>query len=136
MFIKDFLTEAREEVATVDTIISDISTAIGDVANYFCEDQAKMNISEVFSLFADLLDKIDTARKENEVIKMQEKRALARLADNEKQKFSSESKRKIKSEKIDEEVCIVDRLFADIRRGEFKLRKRNSENKEDKFDLQ
>jgi len=136
LFIKDFLTEAREEVATVDTIISDISTAIGDVANYFCEDQAKMNISEVFSLFADLLDKIDTARKENEVIKMQEKRALARLADNEKQKFSSESKRKIKSEKIDEEVCIVDRLFADIRRGEFKLRKRNSENKEDKFDLQ
>ena len=87
-----------------------------------------MNISEVFSLFTDLLDKIDTARKENEVIKMQEKRALARLADNDKQKLSSESKIKIKSEKIDEEVCIVDRLFADIRRGEFKLRKRNSEN--------
>jgi hypothetical protein len=83
-----------------------------------------MNISEVFCLFADLLDKVEIARRENEVIKMQEKRAAARLGE---QKLSREGNRKMKSGKIDEEICVVDRLFADIRRGEFKLKKRNSD---------
>lgn len=131
----DFLTEATEEVAIVDKIILDISYSISQVAIYFCEEPAKMNISELFSLFADLLDQIEIARKENEAIKMQEKRAAARLADNEKLKMSNENKRKMKFEKMDEEVCIVDRLFADIRRGEFKLRTRYSGNEEEKLDL-
>lgn len=131
----DFLTEATEEVAIVDKIILDISYSISQVAIYFCEEPAKMNISELFSLFADLLDQIEIARKENEAIKMQEKRAAARLADNETLKMSNENKRKMKFEKMDEEVCIVDRLFADIRRGEFKLRTRYSGNEEEKLDL-
>lgn len=109
-------------MSTLETTLADISNAIRDVAIYLSEDQAKMNLSECFSIFSDLLDKIETAKKENEMRKIQEEKAAARLAAELTLKQDGKVKRKIPS-KVDEEVCVVDRLFADIRRGDFKLRK-------------
>ena len=111
----------------------EIETTTRQVAVHFSEDPAKMKLADCFAVFADLLDKIDVARKENEARRKQEERAV-RLAEEKAkqalvaasspagQKKLSPGGRKMASPE-EEEVCIVDRLLSDIRRGDFKLRK-------------
>ncbi len=91
-----------------------------------------MKLADCFSVFSDLLDKIDNARKENEMRRKQEERTVRLAEEKAKQALLAAStpgsaKKTTSGRKIpgpeEEEVCIVDRLLSDIRRGEFKLRK-------------
>ena len=128
----DFLTEAEGKVTNLEVVLNDIESASKQLAIHFSEDPAKIKLADCFSVFSDLLDKIDNARKENEMRRKQEERT-ARLAEEKaKQALLAAStpgsaKKTTSGRKIpgpeEEEVCIVDRLLSDIRRGEFKLRK-------------
>ena len=64
--VSDFLTDAKEKVTGLEAILCDIESTSQKLAVHFSEDPAKMKLGDVFTIFSDLLDKIETARKENE----------------------------------------------------------------------
>ena len=104
--------------------MQNIGAASLKLAQHFSEDPAKIKLNECFAIFSDLLDKITSAKKENEMRKKQEARA-ALLSSQKSQESPTDSavKRSSRKSVVQEEVCVVDRLLADIRRGDFKLRK-------------
>ena len=122
---KDFLTEAHEKISTVEHNVKEIDGASRSLAVHFSEEPSKFILSECFSIFSDLLQKIEMARKENVVRQKQEER-MAKLAAEKERQVKDGPVGKLRTSTItskEEEVCVVDRLLEDIRRGEFKLNK-------------
>lgn len=120
-----------EKVLALEQVLLEIESSVRTLAIHFSEDPAKMKLSDCFNAFSDLIVKTEMARKENEMRKVQEER-IARLAAEKALLAASPSKTKSGSPKKraddskspeGDDVCIVDRLLADIRRGEFKLKK-------------
>lgn len=131
LFFSDFLVEAMENVLALEQVLLEIESSVRTLAIHFSEDPTKMKLSDCFNVFSDLIVKTEMARKENEMRKVQEER-VARLAAEKALLAASPSNTKngtlkkrtddAKSPEADD-VCVVDRLLADIRRGEFKLKK-------------
>ena len=121
----------------LEQMLLEIDNAVRSVAIHFSEDPNKFKLSDCFSMFSDLINKIEMARKENEMRKKQEERAAKLAAEKaEKAQSSQNTKNGSPGKKIDsgrksscaeDDVCVVDRLLADIRRGEFKLKKSTRE---------
>ena len=111
----------------------EIENTTCSVAIHFSEDPTKMKLSDCFNMFAELINKIEMARKENEIRQKQEERVARLAAEKAIQTASPQNSKngsigkKIlsgkKSSPADDEVCIVDRLLGEIRRGEFQLKK-------------
>lgn len=115
----------------LEHVLLEIESSVRIVAIHFSEDPAKMKLSDVFTMISDLITKIEIARKDNEMRKAQEERAARLAAEKALQVLSPKSPKSQSTKKTldssfnspEEDVCIVDRLLADIRRGEFKLKK-------------
>ena len=136
-----FLDSAKDKLASLQRLVDEIDRASLKLAQHFSVDLAKMKISEVFTIFSDLADKIAKAAGENEQRKKVEERTARLAAQKQAQKESqqqaqdsvtdgnnginSSTEKKSGRRNIvpQEEVRVVDRLLADIRRGDFKLRK-------------
>lgn len=127
--------KAKEKVLVLEQVLVDTDTAFRSVAIHFSEDPKKLKLCECFSIFAELIDKIEVARKENETRQKQEERAArlaaekAILAASPQGSLGRPSGKKILSSKMsstNDDICIVDRLLGEIRRGEFKLKKSRS----------
>ena len=116
-------------MTSLERLVSDLEKFARTVAVHFCEDPNKFKLSDCFSIFTDLIDNIETARKDNAMRKKQEERMLRLAAEKAMQSNLIREQGGANSRKLtslvaqERDVCIVDQLLADIRRGEFKLKK-------------
>lgn len=131
---KEFTTKADILVQDLELSLKELERSRVKLAQYFCEDEEKFRVEDCVVVFHTLCAKINEAKKENETRKKREER---------KQRLEAEKKRReeerAKAEAAgipvrkrglppppaeDTGVCVVDRLLADIRKGDFKLRKK------------
>ncbi|XP_039597861.1 inverted formin-2 isoform X1 [Polypterus senegalus] len=96
------------------------------LANYFCEDQSRLSLEELFSTIKTFRELFIKAAKDNQTWKEQAIKAEKRkkMLEEEEAKCQKGEGSKIvrKASPKQEEGCIIDSLLADIRKG-FKLRK-------------
>ncbi|XP_065059363.1 inverted formin-2-like [Rhopilema esculentum] len=120
--------EALKDVEAFEESLKEIRKLETKFANYLCEDVKRFKLEEVFLVFKQFCDNINTAKKENEQFRIQEAKKIER----ERKKKEMEGKQngpggKVKSKKPKqlevEETCIVDKLMDEIRNG-FPLKKR------------
>ncbi|XP_063596837.1 inverted formin-2-like [Penaeus indicus] len=130
----------KDFVATSDGLLKDLEQSLKEVersrvklAQYFCEDESKFKIGECIGIFNTLCLKIADARKDNEARKKREERKRRMEAER---KRVEEERAKAEAAGVtlrkkgaplpppsDSGGCVIDRLLADIRKGDFKLRK-------------
>ncbi|KAG8228567.1 hypothetical protein J437_LFUL008646, partial [Ladona fulva] len=126
--------KAEIEVDVLVESSKEMTEACNKLAIHFCEDVAKFKPGDCFKLFADFFDSVEKASKENEQRKLLEKKLAQRKIELEKKASKDETNNpnnpgfvrlRAKPRKIDEseDLCIVDKLMAEIRSGNFKLRR-------------
>uniref|UniRef100_A0A8C0JBJ0 Inverted formin-2 n=1 Tax=Chelonoidis abingdonii TaxID=106734 RepID=A0A8C0JBJ0_CHEAB len=98
----------------------------GELANYLCEDANKLSLEDIFCTMKTFRDLFIRALKENKDRKEQaakaEKRKKQLEAEEAKRQKGDNGKIIKKGAVKQEEVCVIDALLADIRKG-FQLRK-------------
>uniref|UniRef100_A0A670ZE11 Inverted formin 2 n=1 Tax=Pseudonaja textilis TaxID=8673 RepID=A0A670ZE11_PSETE len=103
-----------------------IETKRTELANYLCEDPNKLSLEEIFNTMKTFRDLFIKALKENKDRKEQAAKAEKRkkqLEEEEAKRPKGEDGKTIKKGAVkQEEVCVIDALLADIRKG-FQLRK-------------
>ncbi|XP_058018814.1 inverted formin-2 isoform X2 [Ahaetulla prasina] len=103
-----------------------VETKRTELANYLCEDPNKLCLEEIFNIMKTFRDLYIKALKENKDRKEQAAKAEKRkkqLEEEEAKKPKGEDGKTIKKGAVkQEEVCVIDALLADIRKG-FQLRK-------------
>uniref|UniRef100_A0A0P4W8L0 FH2 domain-containing protein n=1 Tax=Scylla olivacea TaxID=85551 RepID=A0A0P4W8L0_SCYOL len=103
------------------------------LAQYFCEDESKFRLEDCVSIFHTLSCKVQTARKDNESRRKREERKKRMEEEHRRQAAEREAtsgKKRGKGPPLsnpqeDSGGCVIDRLLADIRKGDFKLRKKS-----------
>ncbi|KFW61497.1 Inverted formin-2, partial [Pygoscelis adeliae] len=97
-----------------------------ELGNYLCEDPSKLSLEDIFSTMKTFRDLFIRALKENKDRKEQAAKAEKRkkqLEEEEGKRQKGENGKVIKKGVVkQEEVCVIDALLADIRKG-FTLRK-------------
>uniref|UniRef100_A0A8C2SSS7 Inverted formin-2 n=1 Tax=Coturnix japonica TaxID=93934 RepID=A0A8C2SSS7_COTJA len=99
-----------------------------ELANYLCEDPSKLSLEDVFSTMKTFRDLFIRALKENK-----DRKEQAAKAEKRKKQLEEEEGRKWKIKKglvKQEDVCVIDALLADIRKG-FTLRKTKNRHESD-----
>uniref|UniRef100_A0A8C6VII3 Inverted formin 2 n=1 Tax=Naja naja TaxID=35670 RepID=A0A8C6VII3_NAJNA len=103
-----------------------VETKRTELANYLCEDPNKLSLEEIFNTMKTFRDLYIKALKENKDRKEQAAKAEKRkkqLEEEEAKRPKGEDGKTIKKGAVkQEEVCVIDALLADIRKG-FQLRK-------------
>ncbi|XP_078369378.1 LOW QUALITY PROTEIN: inverted formin-2-like [Oculina patagonica] len=124
----EFTENALEKAKKLEEGITQIHNLTKQLAMYFCEDEGKLKLQELLSLFKTFCDQLVKAKKENEQFRIQEAKRKAREKKREEEAARNAKAgggvKKGKPRPLDEEQegCIVDRLLSDIRKG-FPLRK-------------
>ncbi|NXX90347.1 INF2 protein, partial [Centropus bengalensis] len=97
-----------------------------ELASYLCEDPSKLSLEDIFGTMKTFRDLFIRALKENKDRKEQAAKAEKRkkqLEEEEGKRQKGENGKVIKKGTVkQEEVCVIDALLADIRKG-FTLRK-------------
>ncbi|KAM9239767.1 inverted formin-2 [Leptosomus discolor] len=105
-----------------------------ELANYLCEDPSKLSLEDIFSTMKTFRDLFIRALKENKDRKEQAAKAEKRkkqLEEEEGKRQKGENGKVIKKGVVkQEEVCVIDALLADIRKG-FTLRKTKNRQESD-----
>ncbi|XP_068253960.1 inverted formin-2 isoform X2 [Nyctibius grandis] len=105
-----------------------------ELANYLCEDPSKLSLEDIFSTMKTFRDLFIRALKENKDRKEQAAKAEKRkkqLEEEEWKRQKGENGKVIKKGVLkQEEVCVIDALLADIRKG-FTLRKTKNRHESD-----
>ncbi|XP_075007053.1 inverted formin-2-like isoform X2 [Calonectris borealis] len=105
-----------------------------ELANYLCEDPSKLSLEDIFSTMKTFRDLFIRALKENKDRKEQAAKAEKRkkqLEEEEGKRQKGENGKVIKKGVVkQEEVCVIDALLADIRKG-FTLRKTKNRHESD-----
>uniref|UniRef100_A0A8C3D961 Uncharacterized protein n=1 Tax=Corvus moneduloides TaxID=1196302 RepID=A0A8C3D961_CORMO len=105
-----------------------------ELANYLCEDPSKLSLEDIFSIMKTFRDLFIRALKENKDRKEQAAKAEKRkkqLEEEEGKRQKGENGKVIKKGLMkQEEVCVIDALLADIRKG-FTLRKTKNRHESD-----
>ncbi|KAM6075255.1 inverted formin-2 isoform 2-T2 [Chlamydotis macqueenii] len=105
-----------------------------ELANYLCEDPSKLSLEDIFSTMKTFRDLFIRALKENKDRKEQAAKAEKRkkqLEEEEGKRQKGENGKVIKKGVVkQEEVCVIDALLADIRKG-FTLRKTKNRHEPD-----
>uniref|UniRef100_A0A8B9TPP3 Inverted formin, FH2 and WH2 domain containing n=1 Tax=Anas platyrhynchos TaxID=8839 RepID=A0A8B9TPP3_ANAPL len=128
--IQDSIDAARkleEEFETIDRKREEL-------ANYLCEDPSKLSLEDIFNTMKTFRDLFIRALKENKDRKEQAAKAEKRkkqLEEEEGKRQKGENGKVIKKGVVkQEEVCVIDALLADIRKG-FTLRKTKNRHESD-----
>ncbi|XP_069715062.1 inverted formin-2-like isoform X2 [Phaenicophaeus curvirostris] len=105
-----------------------------ELANYLCEDPSKLSLEDIFGTMKTFRDLFIRALKENKDRKEQAAKAEKRkkqLEEEEGKRQKGENGKVIKKGMVkQEEVCVIDALLADIRKG-FTLRKTKNRHETD-----
>ncbi|XP_010710278.1 inverted formin-2 isoform X2 [Meleagris gallopavo] len=105
-----------------------------ELANYLCEDPSKLSLEDVFSTMKTFRDLFIRALKENKDRKEQAAKAEKRkkqLEEEEGKRLKGENGKVVKKGLVkQEDVCVIDALLADIRKG-FTLRKTKNRHESD-----
>lgn len=130
---KDFVTTSDELLKDLEQSLKEVERSRVKLAQYFCEDESKFKIADCIGIFNTLCLKIADARKDNEARKKREERRRRMEAER---KRVEEERAKAEAAGVtlrkkgaplpppsDSGGCVIDRLLADIRKGDFKLRK-------------
>ncbi|XP_060869000.1 inverted formin-2-like isoform X2 [Metopolophium dirhodum] len=125
----DFMKQAVIDIETLNKEYKSAMEVIQRVAVHFGEDVNKFKIEECFALLGNFFERIDSVAKENTNRRIQEEKNKILAAKLEKEKDVPNVKRRARGSMVpkDEEVCIVDLVLRDIRRGSFNLRSVKSE---------
>uniref|UniRef100_T1IIN0 FH2 domain-containing protein n=1 Tax=Strigamia maritima TaxID=126957 RepID=T1IIN0_STRMM len=117
-----FISKSRDQVTQLENQMKSINEMSTKLARHFCEDESKFKLEDCLSTFAGFCEKVKQARIENEQRKKQEERA-AKLC--EQRAFAKDHKpiQRESSQFLPDEICLVDKLLNEIRRGSFKLKK-------------
>ncbi|XP_050537828.1 inverted formin-2-like isoform X43 [Daktulosphaira vitifoliae] len=119
----DFLKQSLKEVEELSNRYKNTMDVVKDVAVYFGEDVTKFKIEECFSLLCNFFERIEVVAQENLNRRKQEEKNQKLALQIEKDKLSGT--RRVKAPAIkqrEEDVCIVDLVLQDIRRGSFHLK--------------
>ncbi|XP_045594801.2 inverted formin-2 isoform X1 [Procambarus clarkii] len=132
----DFTLKAEEVIKDLELSLQEIERSRVKLAQYFCEDESKFRLEDCVGVFHTLNTKVIDAKKENESRRKREERKKhleeeRRRQDEERAKAQASGvplrKRGSALPPLEDSgSCVVDRLLADIRKGDFKLRKKSA----------
>ncbi|XP_023722434.1 inverted formin-2 isoform X2 [Cryptotermes secundus] len=117
-YFKEFMERALLEVGELQRDVQNVKNMAASLARHFCEEPEKFQLEECFKLFADFFRRVEEVQKENEERQKQEDRAAQRTG-----RANKLGSKKPSLKPDNSEVCLVDRLMAEIRSGTFKLRR-------------